>query len=174
VKRLWLLRHAKSSWDQPGLADADRPLAPRGRRAAELLAAHLAASDVRPSVVLCSSSLRTRETLAAVLPALGDALEIRIDPALYGAGAAQLLDQLRQVSNNASSAMVIAHNPGIQDLALALAAGGPALAGLREKFPTGTLAALELDVERWPDLDHGTATATTLVTPRSLEFRAEA
>jgi phosphohistidine phosphatase len=174
VKRLWLLRHAKSSWDQPSLADADRPLAPRGRRAAELLAAHLAASAVRPSVVLCSSSLRTRETLAAVLPALGDALEIRIDPALYGAGAAQLLDQLRQVSNNASSAMLIAHNPGIQDLALVLAAGGPALAGFRGKFPTGTLAALELDVERWPDLDHGTATATTLVTPRSLESRAEA
>jgi phosphohistidine phosphatase len=169
-----LLRHAKSSWDQPSLADADRPLAPRGRRAAELLAAYLAASEVRPAVVLCSSSLRTRQTLAAVLPVLGDALEIRIDPALYGAGPAQLLDQLRQVSSNASSAMLIAHNPGIQDLALVLAAGGPALAGLREKFPTGTLATLEFDIERWPDLDHGTATATTLVTPRSLESRAEA
>ncbi len=70
--------------------------------------------------------------------------------------------------------VLIAHNPGIQDLALALAAGGPALAGLREKFPTGALAGLELDVERWPDLDHGTATATTVVTPRSLESRAEA
>jgi phosphohistidine phosphatase len=85
-----------------------------------------------------------------------------------------VLDQLRQVSNNASSAMLIAQNPGIHDLALALAAGGPALAGLREKFPTGALAALELDVERWPNLDYGTATATTLVTPRSLESRAEA
>lgn len=74
MKRLWLLRHAKSSWEDPGLPDPDRPLAPRGRRAAELLAAHLAASDVRPGVVLCSSSLRTRQTLAAILPALGDAL----------------------------------------------------------------------------------------------------
>ena len=174
MKRLWLLRHAKSSWDQPSLPDPDRPLAPRGRRAAEVLAAHLAAADVRPTVVLCSSSLRTRETLAAILPALGDALEIRIERALYGAGAAQLLDQLRQVSNKASSAMLIAHNPGIQDLALALAAGGPALAGLREKFPTGALAGLELDVERWRDLDHGMATATTMVTPRSLESVVEA
>ena len=174
MKRLWLLRHAKSSWDHPGLADADRPLAPRGRRAADVLAAHLAAAEVRPTVVLCSSSLRTRETLAAILPALGDALEIRIEPALYGAGAAQLLDQLRQVSNKASSAMLIAHNPGIQDLALGLAGGGPAMAGLREKFPTGALATLELDVERWRDLDHGTTTATTLVTPRSLESVVEA
>jgi phosphohistidine phosphatase len=156
VKRLWLLRHAKSSWDDPGLPDPDRPLAPRGRRAADLLAAHLATSDVRPSVVLCSSSLRTRQTLAAILPALGDALQIRIERALYVAGAAQLLERLRRLPNRVSSAMLIAHNPGIQDLAVALAAGGPALAGLGEKFPTGALAGLELDVERWPDLDHGT------------------
>jgi phosphohistidine phosphatase len=138
------------------------------------LAAHLATSDVRPSVVLCSSSLRTRQTLAAILPALGDALQIRIERALYAAGAAQLLERLRRLPNRVSSAMLIAHNPGIQDLAVALAAGGPALAGLGEKFPTGALAGLELDVERWPDLDHGTATATALVTPRSLESRAEA
>jgi phosphohistidine phosphatase len=174
VKRLWLLRHAKSSWDDPGLPDTDRPLAPRGRRAAELLAAYLAASDIRPGVVLCSSSLRTRQTLATILPTLGDALEIRIERALYDAGAAQLLDRLRQVANRVSSAMLIAHNPGIQDLALALAADGHALDRLREKFPTGALATLEFDVKRWRDLDHGTATATILVTPRSLEARAEA
>ena len=164
-----MLRHAKSSWDQPGLADVDRPLAPRGRRAADVLAAYLAAAEVRPAVVLCSSSLRTRETLAAVLPALGEAVEIRIEGELYGAGAAQLLERLRQVPDGASSAMVIAHNPGIQDLALALAAGGPALAGLREKFPTGALATFELDIERWRNLDYGTGTAVALVTPRSLE-----
>lgn len=164
-----MLRHAKSSWDDPSLPDADRPLAPRGRRAAELLAAHLAAAEVRPTVVLCSSSLRTRETLAAILPALGDALEIRIERALYGAGAAELLERLRQMPNRASSVMLIAHNPGIQDLALALAAGGPAPAGLQEKFPTGALATVEFDIERWRDLDHGTATATGLVTPRSME-----
>ena len=174
MKRLWLLRHAKSSWDDLSLPDRDRPLAPRGRRAAELLRAHLAATDVRPTVVLCSSSLRTRETLAAILPALGDALEIRIERELYGDGAAQLLERLRRLPNRVSSAMLIAHNPGIQDLALALAAGGPALAGLRGKFPTGALATLELDSERWRDIDDGMATATTLVTPRSLESRAGA
>ena len=172
VKRLWLLRHAKSSWEDPNLPDPDRPLAPRGRRAAELLAAHLAASDLRPGVVLCSSSLRTRQTLAAILPALGDALQIRIERELYGAGAAQLLERLQRLPDGVSSAMLIGHNPGIQDLALALAAGGPARAGLREKFPTGALATLELDAERWRDIDNGTV--TTLVTPRSLEAGAEA
>jgi phosphohistidine phosphatase len=172
VKRVWLLRHAKSSWDHPGLPDTDRPLAPRGRRAAELLAAHVAASDVRPAVVLCSSSLRTRQTLAAILPALGDALEIRIERALYGAGPAELLARLRRVPNRASSAMLIGHNPGIQDLALGLAASGPAFAALREKFPTGALATVEVEVERWRDLDDGMATAAALVTPRSLEPEA--
>jgi len=174
VKRLWLLRHAKSSWDDPSLPDTDRPLAPRGRQAAELLAAHLAISDVRPRAVLCSSSLRTRETLAAILPALGDALEIRIEPVLYRAGAAELLERLRKVSNRASSVMLISHNPGIQDLALGLAASGPALAALREKFPTGALATLDVEVQRWSEVDNGTATATTLVTPRSLESGAGA
>jgi phosphohistidine phosphatase len=135
----------------------------------ELVAAHLAATDVRPSVVLCSSSLRTRQTLAGILPTLGDAPEVHIERELYGAGAAQLLEQLRRLPATAPSAMLIAHNPGIQDLALALATGGPALAGLREKLPTGALATLELDVERWGDVDTGIATATTLVTPRSLE-----
>jgi phosphohistidine phosphatase len=174
VKRLWLLRHAKSSWDDPSLPDTDRPLAPRGRQAAELLAAHLAISDVRPRAVLCSSSLRTRETLAAILPALGDALEIRIERVLYGAGAAELLERLRKVSNRASSVMLIGHNPGIQDLALGLAASGPALAALRGKFPTGALAALDVEVQRWRDVDNGIATATTLVTPRSLASGAGA
>jgi phosphohistidine phosphatase len=69
--------------------------------------------------------------------------------------------------------MLIAHNPGIQDLAGALAVDGPALAGLRGKFPTGALVTLELDVDRWRDLGHGMAIATMLVTPRSLAFGAE-
>jgi phosphohistidine phosphatase len=169
VKHLWLLRHAKSSWDHPGLPDTERPLAPRGRRAAELLAAHLAASDIRPAAVLCSSSLRTRETLAAILPALGDTLEIHIERELYGAGSAELLERLGRVPNRASSVMLIGHNPSIQYLALKLATTGPALAALREKFPTGALATVEIEVERWRDVTDGKATATGLVTPRSLE-----
>jgi phosphohistidine phosphatase len=138
------------------------------------LAAHLAASDIRPAAVLCSSSLRTRETLAAILPALGDALEIHIERDLYGAGPAALLERLRRVPDRASSVMLIGHNPGIQDLALGLATSGPALAALREKFPTGALATLEIQAERWRDVADGNATGTGLVTPRSLESGAGA
>ena len=70
--------------------------------------------------------------------------------------------------------MLIGHNPGIQELALGLAASGSALAALREKFPTGALATVDVEVERWRDADNGNATATTLVTPRSLETGAGA
>jgi phosphohistidine phosphatase len=70
--------------------------------------------------VLCSSSLRTRETPAAILPALGDAFEIHIERALYGAGPAELLERLGRMPNRASSVMLIGHNPGIQDLSLGL------------------------------------------------------
>jgi phosphohistidine phosphatase len=172
MKRIWLLRHAKSSWAEPGLSDADRPLAPRGRRAAELLGAHLARSDAKPAVVLCSSSLRTRETLAAILLALGDEVEIRIERMLYGAEAADLLECLRRLPASAPSVMLIGHNPGMQGLALMLARTGPALSALQEKFPTGALASLEARVEQWQDLDEQTASATALLLPRSLEPRA--
>jgi phosphohistidine phosphatase len=70
--------------------------------------------------------------------------------------------------------MLIGHNPGIQDLALGLASSGPALASLREKFPTGALATMDVEVERWRDVDNGRAMATNLVTPRSLESGAGA
>ena len=70
--RVHVLRHAKSSWDDPGLDDHDRPLAPRGKRAGAAMARWIAAHDVRPAVVLCSSAVRARATLELVLPALGE------------------------------------------------------------------------------------------------------
>ena len=84
MKRLHLLRHAKSSWEAPVAADIDRPLAPRGRRASADLARWLAASDVRPDLALCSTAVRARETLDAVLGAFPDRPDVVYDDALYG------------------------------------------------------------------------------------------
>jgi phosphohistidine phosphatase len=83
MNRLLLLRHAKSSWDDPSLADHERPLAPRGHRAAESMAEHLRSSVPHPDLVLCSSALRTRETLDRMSKAFGDA-EVVVDDGLYG------------------------------------------------------------------------------------------
>src|SRR5918996_5979084 len=78
MKRLYLLRHAKSSWDDPTLADHDRPLAPRGRRAAKVMAKHLHRNGIAPELVLCSGSRRTRQTLKRIAPGLGDSAEVQI------------------------------------------------------------------------------------------------
>src|SRR5579864_3364127 len=102
-KHLHLLRHAKSSWDQPGLADHDRPLAPRGRRAAEAIARHLRASGVAPALILCSSARRAQETLAR----LGLSGTVSIERGLYGASSEALLERLRAVPDEVPSALVI-------------------------------------------------------------------
>ena len=87
AKRIHLLRRAKSSWDDPDLADHERPLAPRGRKAAKRMARHLEEAGVRPDLVLCSSSTRTRQTLERVAPALPDGVPVELEDGLYAASA---------------------------------------------------------------------------------------
>src|ERR671923_1158092 len=138
MKRLFLLRHAKSSWKDEGLADRDRPLAGRGRRAAKVMARHLQEEKISPALVLCSPARRTRETLEAVSPSG----EVRIEDELYGASEAELLERLRRVPEAIESVMLIGHNPAIEELALGLASRGERLEDVERKFPTGALATL--------------------------------
>ena len=165
-RRLYLLRHAKSSWDERGLADHDRPLAARGRRAAKAIGRHLREQGIEPDLVLCSSAARTRETLERIGPLHGD---VRIESGLYGADAGTLLERLHEVPAATSSVMLIGHNPGIEQLALALARPGPAVGELEVKFPTGALATLTFQ-DSWDGLDRGTAELVDFVRPRDLEL----
>jgi len=169
VKRLWLLRHAKSSWDDAGLADADRPLAPRGESAAIAMAAYLRTSDVRPGLVLCSPARRALQTLGAVLPELGDELDVRVEPDLYTFDAGVLYARLRELDDEVPSVLVVGHNPAFQELALMLASTGARRPEVELKFPTGALAAIELPATSWSALRPGEGTLVDLVTPRSLE-----
>jgi phosphohistidine phosphatase len=158
-RTLYLLRHAKSDWDDPTLADHDRPLAPRGRRNATALASHLETARIAPELIVCSSARRTRETLAGILPTLDAETEIRVEDELYAAGAVQLLERLRRVPADTASAMLIAHNPGLEDLAAQLdpSAG-------REPFPTGALETFALP--GWVALGPGGGVLTARWTPR--------
>jgi phosphohistidine phosphatase len=167
MKRLYLLRHAKSSWDDPALADHDRPLAPRGRRAATAMAEHFRRKGVGPELVLCSTSRRTRQTLKRIAPGLGKNAEVAIQPELYAASAADLLKVLHEVPDEVESVMLIGHNPAIQDLALSLARSGPEIARVRSKFPTAALATLKLDGS-WRELTPGSAELVSLVKPKEL------
>lgn len=133
---LYLLRHAKSSWGDPALADRERPLAPRGLRDAAALAKHLDRERISPELLLCSSARRARETLAGILPGLADEAVIRIEDLLYAASAAELLARARAVPAGVRSAMIIGHNPGLEELASQLGAEG--------RLPTGALVTFEL------------------------------
>lgn len=171
AKQLYVLRHAKSSWDDPGLDDHDRPLAPRGRRAVQVLNDYSTSHGIVPALVLCSTSRRTRETLAGVVP------EARalIEPELYTATAGSILERLRGLPHETSSAMVIGHNPAMQMLVLKLSAAGrdPSeeddLATVRRKYPTGALATLSFEGP-WSDLGPGRARLTGLVRPKDLNL----
>jgi phosphohistidine phosphatase len=167
VKRLLLLRHAKSSWKEHDLADHDRPLAPRGRRAAKLIATHLREQGIEPELVLCSSARRAREMLTGIQPALGGDVEVRIDTELYGASERDLLERVQALPDALESVMLIGHNPATATLALSLAGRGRDLGRLKRKFPTAALATLGFGGS-WSDLDHGAAELVGFVTPREL------
>jgi phosphohistidine phosphatase len=168
MKRLYLLRHAKSSWKDASVPDHDRPLAGRGRRAAKTMARHLREQDLEPQLVLCSTARRARETLERIQPALGVAT-VELEHDLYAASADALLERLRRVPETVASVMLIGHNPGLQDLALDLARSQRTVSELATKFPTAALATLEVPASNWRELDHRTAEIVAFVRPRDLD-----
>jgi phosphohistidine phosphatase len=168
MRRVYLLRHAKSSWKDGSLADRERPLAGRGRKAARAMAGHLEDEGIRPDLVLCSPARRTRETLERIEDALGDGIEARFEDALYGATEATLLRCLNALPDEVDSVMLIGHNPGLEDLAMALASQGAELDRLREKFPTAALATIDLPADRWSAVERGRGELVAFVRPRDL------
>lgn len=171
VRRLYVLRHAKSSWDDPDLPDHLRPLARRGRKAVAALERHMRGAGIAPGLVLCSPAVRavqTWEGVASGLPA-GTAVDVDVNDALYGASADVLLRRLRRLPPDTDSVLVVGHNPGLEDLTRGLVGhGDPALRRrLETKFPTGALATLDVP-GAWHDLPWGTSTLVAYVLPREL------
>jgi phosphohistidine phosphatase len=160
------MRHAKSSWDDPDLADHDRPLTPRGLKAASRMAERMVRDEIAPALVLCSSARRARETLAPIQLATGNAAKVEVEEGLYGASSDELLQRLRRLPESADSVMVIGHNPGIQELAIKLVSDQRARSQLSVKFPTAALAALRLKVGRWRELSEGGSELIAFLTPR--------
>jgi phosphohistidine phosphatase len=168
VRTIILLRHGKSSWTDPTLADLDRPLAPRGERSSKRIATYMRRKGIRPALVLCSPSLRTRQTLEAIEPSLAKDCSVKLVAELYAASEQELFDRVRALPESVGSVMLIGHNPGIQELALVLASRGTDLAKLGEKFPTAALATLVVESESWAALKHGDAELVDYVFPREL------
>lgn len=167
MRRLLLLRHAKSSWSDATVGDHDRPLNERGRQAAAAMGDALRAEALVPDLVLCSSARRTCETAARL--ALPEATAIEIEHDLYLADPHTLLERVRRVGDGVQTLMVVGHNPTIHDVALELAGDGDpaALAAIAQKFPTGALAVLRVDTG-WRGLQPDGAFLERFLTPRGL------
>jgi phosphohistidine phosphatase len=165
MRTLYLLRHAKSSWANPALPDRERPLAPRGLRDAKRIAKHIGRLGITPALVLCSSAVRTQETLDLLRPALAEVV-VQVDEQLYGASSETLLERIRSVPDEVDSVLLIGHNPGLQDLALVLASSGAKLRRLEAKFPTAAFATLALS--HWSTLGPRDAELVAYVVPKQL------
>ncbi len=171
MRRLFLLRHAKSCWDDQSLDDFDRPLSRRGRRNAVAMGRHMERERLRPDIILCSTARRTAETLELVHGVL-EGVPVSLEPDLYEAGRGDLVGRLRQLDDYLASVLLIGHNPGLERLALSLTGGhgdGEAMARLDEKFPTGSLAVLESDIGHWRELQDGTCRLASFMRPEDVE-----
>jgi phosphohistidine phosphatase len=168
VRRLILLRHAKSDWPM-GVPDHDRPLGERGRIEAPLAGRWLAAQGLVPDVALVSTATRARETWLLAAAQLDAEVPTRFEDALYDAAVWDVVVLLRSLPDDVVSAIVVGHNPATERLAMTLDDGqGPA--GHRErlvgKYPTSGIAVLALHVPRWSELDAASARLEAFEVPR--------
>ncbi|QBE49830.1 SixA phosphatase family protein [Leucobacter triazinivorans] len=153
---LILVRHAKSDWGVPGLDDHERPLNGRGERDAPLMAERLAQTSVEVERIVSSTAVRARTTAGVFGVELG--VEVELDPELYAAPGSTLL--AKAVATGAGSVMVVAHNPGISDLAARFSGGGI------EHMPTCAVARFEWDARGWDEVGGRVADRWGLDTPR--------
>lgn len=169
MKSLTLLRHAKSDWTDAVQRDFDRPLNDRGRRAAATVGAYMRREGLTFDAVVASPARRVRDTLHEVEGAYGTPLTPVFDQGVYLASASTLLDLVRAFDAGAARVLLVGHNPGLEELALELAAqaDSPLRHEVEIKYPTATLAEIALDAERWEDAKTGRL--VRFVRPRDLD-----
>ena len=174
MKIVYLFRHAKSDWAEGGLKDHERPLSERGLKAAPQMAAYMKAKNYRPDLILCSTARRTVETYDAVKEAFGDSIQARFEDSLYLAEPKHLLERLRWLDSAVKSVMIIAHNPGLAQLAAQLTRS-PKDGDeekrhrlMREKFSTAALAVIKLPIKSWTDVTEGQGRLADYTRPKDL------
>jgi phosphohistidine phosphatase len=161
VKTLLLLRHAKSSWDDPQLRDFDRPLAARGKRDAPRIGEALRERGPAPDLIISSPAARARETTEAVIDSANLTPGPVFDESIYGASSGELMRIIRRLPVESSCALLVGHNPGFEDTV-------SRLTGVQEAMPTAALACIEFPVERWEDVEDEHGKLLWLLTPKQL------
>jgi phosphohistidine phosphatase len=169
MKTLTLLRHAKSTWDDPVARDFDRPLNRRGHKAARAVGLEMRALGLRFDRVVASPAARVIETLAGVAEGYGEALEPELEPRIYLATVDTLLELVRAGEDEVDRLLLVGHSPGLEGLALLLAGENPLRDELAVKYPTGTLAEIALPVVSWRDVRPGIGRIDRFIRPRDLD-----
>lgn len=179
MKRVFILRHAKTEPGTASVSDFDRRLIDQGRKAAADMGAYMKRKGHMPDWVACSSAARTVETCSILLPAVRANIPAVIRPDLYLAEAAQLLSVIRSADDTLGGVMLIAHNPGVAELAISLATSPADSAAesrhrrMREKFSTCSLAVLEFPVKQWRSVRTGRGVLADFMRPKDLDQEAE-
>jgi phosphohistidine phosphatase len=161
MKTLLLLRHAKSSWNDSGLQDFDRPLNGRGRKAAEAIGRFIRKQRVAPDLLLSSPALRARETIETIMKTAKLQSELRFDQRIYEAGPLRLLEVVSQIEEDRSTVLLVGHNPGMEEL-LQL------LTGSTEHMATGTLAKINFKAASWSKVLEEKGSLDWIVKPKEL------
>lgn len=161
MKTLLLLRHAKSSWDDPRQRDFERPLNERGLSAAPLMGLFMAKRKLRPDLILASPAERARQTAALVAEAARFDAPLRFDERIYEASAPRLVEVVSQVEESVETLLVVGHNPGTEELI-------QLLTGETRRMPTAALARLALDADKWARLAGAAARLEEVIKPKEL------
>ena len=151
MRTLYLIRHAKSSWEDPEMDDFDRPLNKRGKRDAPLMGRRLSGRGICPGLMITSPAKRAIVTARTVAKEVGYAeKEIETHEAIYGGGVPHLLEVIQEIDDSNDQAMLFGHNPGLTALALDLTDARI------DNIPTCGVFCIRFDVASWREVDRGT------------------
>jgi phosphohistidine phosphatase len=168
LARLLLLRHAKAEPTEYGTPDFDRPLMPRGEAAAKAVGEYMATNRIRPDRVLCSPSLRTRETARLALGQLPHEPELVLPAALYNAETGAYIDTIREFGGGSGTLLVVGHNPATEQATAELTRPSPDSASLPASFPTAALAIIDFDLVDWSTLAPRSGRLVAVIRPRDI------
>lgn len=159
MKTIYILRHAKSSWDDADLADFDRPLNARGAATAPFMGKVMRHHGFEPDVILSSPAVRARETAKLAASTGGLSGEIRFEERIYEASPQTLRQVVAELSEEFESVMLVGHNPGMEGFIRLLT-------GRLESMPTAALAVIDVDIDGWKDIAPGSGKLRTLIRPK--------
>lgn len=161
MKTLYVLRHAKSSWDNSALSDFERPLNERGFKTAPLMGEMMRENDFVPEIIVCSTAKRAEQTARLVKESAGFEAEIRFKDAIYEAGVMTLLRIVCEIGDEFNSALIVGHNPGFENLVRVLT-------GKSETMPTAALAVIDLVIESWNEAKANSGNLRDFIRPKEI------